>query len=103
MGHKDEIRSLKRRLTGDAVVIKQKDGSSLAFPEMEVAKVLFLTALARIGGEPDPTGPVADALANAPDVERQRIESQYLEGGDLLGGPTLSELEPFDEIPHLYE
>jgi hypothetical protein len=56
VGLKDQLRRLKRAANQDAVLIRQRDGSALAFERMEVMKALYVAQFNRALGEPPPSG-----------------------------------------------
>ena len=101
MGLKDQLRRLKRAANHDAVLIRQRDGSALAFERMELMNALYVAQVNRDLGEPPPSGPMIDALDGATLSERERIE-QMGRGGAFLEFADDPDYAP-DNVPDLSE
>jgi hypothetical protein len=84
-------------VSANAVLIRQADGSTVAFPIAELHKALFLARVQRMGGLPEPGGPVADALENATSEERARVE-KLGDGGAFFETLDDPDFEPETEI-----
>jgi hypothetical protein len=101
MGLKDQLRHLKRKASRNAVLIRQRDGSVKPFDRMTVAKELFVARLNHAVGDPAPSGPVMDALANATPSPSLRVW-QMGRGGTFLEFVDDSDFEP-GEVEDLSE
>jgi len=103
MGLRDRVRSLRRRVSAAGVLVHRRDGSSAAFSRAEVQKHLFLAKIARAGGKPEPPGGVAEALRDAPDSERERLEDLLGAGGLFFEGVEENDPREIEELPDLSE
>ncbi len=76
MGLRDQLRRLKREASKDAVLIRQRDGSTRAFDVMTVWKETFLTRLDLLRGEVRPSE-VLDAVRSATPESRRDFEAYF--------------------------
>jgi hypothetical protein len=100
MGLKDQLRRLEREAERDAVLIRQRDGTTKAFDTLRVQKELYLLMLSRGLGEPPHSSEFMDALANATEESRSevmaRAEGKFYED---LNEPGLEQIgEPVEDL-----
>ncbi len=100
------LRRTERKAAGEVVSLKQTDGTTKTFPTQEFNLALFCAAANAAAGVV-PEGPVPDAVRNATQQDRQRLERMAASGalGDFLrgDGEGLGLLEVAEHVEDLSE
>ncbi len=81
------LRRTERKAAGEVVTLEQVDGTTKTFPSEAFNLALFVAAANAAAGVV-PSGPVVDAIENATQQDRQRLERAAASGvlGDFLRG-----------------
>jgi hypothetical protein len=85
MALRDVLRRLRREVSRDALVIRQRDGTVRAFDRMHVMAEVYLAKFDAALGRPRRSSDVLDALDDATPESRRSVEEMCISGftGDL--------------------
>jgi hypothetical protein len=101
MVNRDTIRALRREAQREGVLVQQTDGTTKAFPRMEVMRQVYLWRLAKTGGQELPESDVLDAYRIAtPESKRMlnRIAARADNGLDDLEHWDSTELKEVEDL-----
>jgi hypothetical protein len=94
---RDVLRRLRREVSRDALVIRQRDGTTRAFDKKDVMAEVYLAQLDTALGRPRRSSDVLDALDGATPESRRSVEEMCIGGFTAAPAPREA-TEPVEDL-----